>query len=342
MRPAKSISEPKRLPPVAKPLERFGRTEGPKVLLLVGHDGLPGGSCRFLVSQSCLQALGPRWQQLLSSRSKPRIRNPLSTLPKTISLRDEHTNAMRLIMHIAHLQFTKLPKQLDFQDIVHLADIAARFDAHGLVVSHIDAWLAPYRDRLLHPGYEEWLFIAYEFGYETEYLELAKHLAIRCRVDPSGNCLLVPGIGGLLEGKFPVDTLVHVNEARRQILADMLRATYLRGLELFPVLKDTTTYQPSPYELSTILSNARHLIPIGMTVSLATRAVQVLEQVAWPVEIPTLLRIKRNAERLGKQSERHDAAKDFLAPEFLLERRFKVVRKIEAALDTDPNVLSVR
>ncbi|UPX15737.1 uncharacterized protein EKO05_0006176 [Ascochyta rabiei] len=308
MCPRKSKSELKRLPPVAKPTERFGRTEGPKVLLLVGHDGLPGGFCRFLVSQSCLEALGPRWQQLVSNRAKAKTRRLFSTLPKTISLRDEHANAMRLIMHIAHLQFTKLPKQLDFRDMVHLADIAARFDAHGLVVSHIDAWLAPYRDRLLHPGYEEWLFIAYEFGYETEYLELAKHLAMHCRVDPSGTCLLVPGIGGLLEGKFPVDTLAHINEGRRQILADMLRATYelwrtiseginckvanedepnsrevcaainlfnftryLRGLELFPMLKDTTTYQPSPQELSILLSNAQHIIPIGMTVSVGWR-----------------------------------------------------------------------
>ncbi|XPS71856.1 hypothetical protein M3J09_004033 [Ascochyta lentis] len=210
MRPRKSTSEPKepeRLPLVAKPVERFGKTKGSKVLLLVGNDCLPGGFRQFLVSQSCLQDLGPRWQSLLCNRSRDRLGEAFSASPKTISLRDEDANAMRLIMHVAHLQFTKLPKSLDFQDIVHLADIAARFDAHGLVASHIDAWVAPYHGRLLHPGYEEWLFIAYHFGYETEYLRLAKHLAVHCRVDPSGRWLLAPSTDVVLEGKFPADTL---------------------------------------------------------------------------------------------------------------------------------------
>lgn len=199
--------DPNRPAVAAKSIERFGKTKGPQVVLLVGHDGLPSGFCQFLVSESCIQNLGRRWQELLSAQPVPKSKRLFSKSPKIINLRDENANAIRIILHIAHLQFTKLPKRLDFEDLVHLADIAARYDARALLVSHIDLWLAPYREKLLHPGYEEWLFIAHQFGYETEYLELAKHLAIHCRVDPSGTWLLAPESDCILKGKFPIDAL---------------------------------------------------------------------------------------------------------------------------------------
>lgn len=207
MRPSKGKSEPKGLPPVPKAIERFGKASGSKVLLLVGHDGLPGGCHRFLVSEPCLYNLGLRWQELLSNQSITKPSSLFGKSPKTVSLRDEHANTVRLIMHIAHLQFTKLPRTLDFPELVHLADVAARYEAHSLLVNNIHSWLEPYLGRLLDPGYEEWLFIAYQFGYEAEYLELAKHLALHCRVDPSRTWLLAPGTEHILEGKFPVDTL---------------------------------------------------------------------------------------------------------------------------------------
>lgn len=193
--------------PVGRSTERFGKNKGPKVLLLVGHDGLRSGFRQFLILESCIQNLGPRWQELLSNQSIARPKRFFSKAPKTISLRDENVNAIRIILQIAHLQFNKLPKKLDFEEIVHLADVAARYDASTLLIAHIDTWLAPYRERLLHPGYEEWLFVAHQFGYEKEYLELAKHLAVHCRVDPSGVWLLAPESDDVVQGKFPIDTL---------------------------------------------------------------------------------------------------------------------------------------
>lgn len=47
-------------------------------------------------------------------------------------------------------------------------------------------------------------------------------------------------------------------------------------------------------------------------------------------------------EELGKCPERHDEDTDFLDREYLLEGKFKCVRRIEAAFDTDPNIVGVR
>lgn len=92
---------------------------------------------------------------------------------------------------------------------------------------------------------------------------------------------------------------------------------FLQSLELFPMLRDTATYQSSPYELYTMLSNAHQVIPITSILvtgrrgslpahcgrhgqchighQLAARVKRVLENVVWPVEIPTLMNIKLNA-----------------------------------------------
>jgi hypothetical protein len=113
-------------------------------------------------------------------------------------------------MHLAHVEFSKVPDKLDFKEIVRLAEVAERYGVNRLLVNNIDGWLAPYRDRLLEPGYEEWLFVAYQFGYESEYIELAKHLALRCRVTADGAWLFAPdanGDFGPLEGRFPGNTL---------------------------------------------------------------------------------------------------------------------------------------
>ena len=208
----KTKSEGPEVPPAHGPIERFGNANGPDVLLLVGY----GGDCHsFLISESILYQLGPRWRCLLSNRSIMQPKGLFSGLfggrfsnsPKTLNLQREHPEAIRIILLIVTLQFIKVPETLDFPEIVHLADVAARYDAHSLLANRIDAWLAPYRERLLWPGYEEWLFIAHQFGYETEYLELAKYLAIHCEVESSGERLLAPGTPYTLEGRFPVDTL---------------------------------------------------------------------------------------------------------------------------------------
>lgn len=92
---------------------------------------------------------------------------------------------------------------------------------------------------------------------------------------------------------------------------------YLQDIELFPMLKDTTTYQPSPYELSKMLCNIHQMAPITSVLvfgrrgsapahtgrhgqchvghQVAVRVTQVLEKVIWPVELSTLVDIKLNA-----------------------------------------------
>ena len=223
-------TKPKGLQQMLRPTEQiecFGDNDDPKVLLLVGHDDLPDGCRQFFVSEPCLRTLGPRWKDLMFSRSSKMLWIPkwLSRKsPITINLWDEEVNVIRIMMQIVHLQFLKVPETLDWADIVNLTDFVARYDNHTLLAPYIDRWLTPYKERLLEQGYEEWLLVAHQFGYETEYLELAKYLSIHCRADPTGAHLLAPGFPFRLEGKFPVDALGMLASLSLKALNECLQA----------------------------------------------------------------------------------------------------------------------
>jgi len=176
----------------ATTIERFGKSAGRDVFLLVGS------ACnrrRFVLSESILRQLGPRWKSLLSSASTStgHCCSRLRKRPKMLNLRDDRPESIRIILLIATLQFDKVPKALDFADIVHVTDVAVRYEAHSLLAGYMDGWLDPYRDRLRSRGYEDWLYIAKQFGYEAEYAELAWFLVVNCEVDPSGEKLVRSG-----------------------------------------------------------------------------------------------------------------------------------------------------
>lgn len=186
--------------------ERFGKALGPDVLLSVG----PGSNRHtFILSESILRQLGPRWESLLSSSStvKGQCKRLLTDTPKTLNLRDDQPEAIRILLLIATLQFDKLPKSLDFFELIHLTDVAVRYEAHQLLAGHMEGWLAPYRDRLEARGYEEWLYIAKEFGYEAEHKKLERCLVMSCEVDSFGERLTRSEASSALGGRIPVDTL---------------------------------------------------------------------------------------------------------------------------------------
>jgi hypothetical protein len=189
-------------------VERFGKVAGPDVLLLVGR-----GADQFVcvLAESILRQLGSCWESLLSAQAKYAKKflnmshDSARGRTKMVNLRDEHPNSIRLILLIATHQYQKLPKMLNFPEIVHLAETAGRYGAKSLLVGYVDGWLTPYRDKLISAGYEEWLLIAHQFGYEDEHRKLARFLAMNCEIDETGKQLLAPGSGAFAERMFPLE-----------------------------------------------------------------------------------------------------------------------------------------
>ncbi|KAL1649733.1 hypothetical protein SLS61_006389 [Didymella pomorum] len=150
--------DPKNIPPPHGKIECLGDfgIEGPQVLVMVGSGGL--------------------------------YKNP-----RTLNLKGDRPDAIRIILQIGTPEFPKLPKKLDFLDLVRLAEAAARWDSHAMLAPFIDEWVAPWRARTFDPRYEQWLYIAHELGWEDDYLKLSRHLATHCSVDAQDRLLALDG-----------------------------------------------------------------------------------------------------------------------------------------------------
>lgn len=104
---------------------------------------------------------------------------------------------------------------------------------------------------------------------------------------------------------------------RRCAAANLLGFTqYLRSLRLFPMLRRSTVYQQSPKFLATQLLAARYAVRIADTISVDRRGsapvepsphvqchvefqlkpiiTRILEDISWPLEIPSLDSIEIN------------------------------------------------
>lgn len=191
--------------------ERISNINTDQIVVIAGTEESLNSLRKFIVSRPHMIALSPRWKEVVSRQSKLQakiIRRPFWGRKATthVVLPSDDAAAVRLVLCIAHLQYDKLPKKLDFQELVRLAEVAERYELNPILLPHVKPWLQHYISRLLEPGYEQWLYIAWQFGFEEEFLKLACHLALRCAVNDGGQ-LLIPTTDQVVEGRFPKGVL---------------------------------------------------------------------------------------------------------------------------------------
>lgn len=92
-------------------------------------------------------------------------------------------------MRIVHSQFKEVVQKLTFRQLIDLALTSQRYATNHVLIPFLSKWTEPYRQKILSPGKEEWLFVAYQFGYENDFRILAKHLALNCSVDEEGKLI---------------------------------------------------------------------------------------------------------------------------------------------------------
>lgn len=114
---------------------------------------------------------------------------------------------MYLVLCIAQHTTIKLPKDLAFYQLGRLTLTAQRYDLNHILIGYLDKWIEPHRENLLKPGFENWLYIAWQFGLVAEYLTLANHLAVHCEANRGG--MLVSSTFGrpLNHDAFPPQTI---------------------------------------------------------------------------------------------------------------------------------------
>ncbi|KAF2498088.1 hypothetical protein BU16DRAFT_447570, partial [Lophium mytilinum] len=96
--------------------------------------------------------------------------------------------SLELVLELAHAQFKRIPARLSYEDLVQLAAVCLDYDTTGLVVPFLSGWIKPYQNDILRPGYEEWLLVAYAFGFLDDFEAISNHLVLTC-TSKDGKCL---------------------------------------------------------------------------------------------------------------------------------------------------------
>lgn len=197
------------------------REKGDKIALIVGSDERT--MTTIIVSSDVVRNLSKIWEGMIDEANRQQKTKykgwpsrKQSKEPKQIVLTDEDPTMMVQVMKIAHGDFTGLVGILNFKQTLDLALISHRFQTNQLLIPFLRFWALHHKSKILQRGYEQWLFVAYQFGFEDDYLKLSQHLALHSKVD-KGGCLLNLAGGGILQGTFPADALGKYITAPRRI-----------------------------------------------------------------------------------------------------------------------------
>ena len=110
-----------------------------------------------------------------------------------ISLEDDDPDALLIVLLAAHLQHRQLPKELTFDQIVKLAVICDKYDTATVVQPFLHQWNSPYQSNCLEAGHEQWLSVAWAFGYTENFKDIADCLVRTSMIDSEGRCLNIEG-----------------------------------------------------------------------------------------------------------------------------------------------------
>jgi hypothetical protein len=153
--------------------------ESGDLTMIVGEQS---GQVKFLVSTTVLRLASPVWKAMITGQFR-------ESSAKEIPFPEDDAQAMSVILHLAHLRYKKVPKSMNFSDLVKLAVICDKYDVVSIVRPFLEDWVAPWRHKLLDAGYEEWLYLAWVFGYGKDFVSLASELYRAISTNKLGDCL---------------------------------------------------------------------------------------------------------------------------------------------------------
>lgn len=160
---------------------------------------------RIKVSSSALRLASPVWRTMFNPSG-----HFLESTAKEISFPDDDPTALLIVLRIAHLRFKEVPDSLGFEEIVNVSVICDKYDTVSIVRPFLVKWAG--RDMKVSPGKEQWIFVAWAFGYEDVFKSGVQKLVREVIVDDKGRSMFGRKAvnGGLppdMMGKFPENLL---------------------------------------------------------------------------------------------------------------------------------------
>jgi hypothetical protein len=155
--------------------------------------GLVASQAMVLASPVWKKFLFPPWETIQPDNSHPSTTIG-SGKQKEIDFSHDNSDALLVLLNIAHLCFTKVPNtQLSYQMLYDLAILCDQYDCLALVRPWVDKWVVYAAHEVKQEGREGWLFIAWVFGREKVFDDLAQLLIKRSPISQTGECLRYTG-----------------------------------------------------------------------------------------------------------------------------------------------------
>jgi hypothetical protein len=112
-----------------------------------------------------------------SSRAAKKQKRPDHSMPvETLDFTSDDSDALLVLLRIAHMKFKKIPTSLSYDRLVNLAILCDEYDCADLVRPWFKTWFRNEISESCRDGREKWLFIAWVFGRERAFDSLSKKL----------------------------------------------------------------------------------------------------------------------------------------------------------------------
>lgn len=110
--------------------------------------------------------------------------------PHVIDFTEDDSRVLFILFRIAHLQFKDIPLLLEYRDLLQMAVLCDQYDCIPLVIPWLKKWLENKYSESKKSGQEGWLFIAWVFGIEEVFQDLAGDMYLRSSISMSRELLL--------------------------------------------------------------------------------------------------------------------------------------------------------
>ena len=137
---------------------------------------------RFLVSSHAMRFASPVWRAMLTGPYE-------EGTAEEISFPSDDPDALLVMLRIAHLQFKDVPSLLEFKELVNVAAACDKYEMVSISRPFSKKWIEHLEPLSEKTGFEEWLFVAWTFGYPEIFNRIMDRLVLNASTSADGQCL---------------------------------------------------------------------------------------------------------------------------------------------------------
>ncbi|CZR66909.1 uncharacterized protein PAC_16810 [Phialocephala subalpina] len=180
-------------------------------------------------------SIEPRWETQTHKSQRVERQDPTSengkqeTLRrpvKEVDFRDNDSEALLVLLRIAHLQYNDVPTTLTYKTLLDVAVLCDRYNCVELVEPWLSQWLSDEEKSWKEAGHENWLFIAWVFARDKVFSDLAARMVREATTNDDGKCLT--SSGAEVSGPMPPKVLERIQEVRKELIKNLLEVPYSR------------------------------------------------------------------------------------------------------------------